>query len=323
MTFVRRAISRRLCSRLLAGRALAGLWRGVAEAAALERLSWSAESAAGELNRERRYQANAQILILSLPLVHWSNVGGGSTVWRETDGPGGSVLRLLEFTGFSLPDHAAGLNRLGFIRELSREVSGNPGEFLYFGLMTASPEETAEEARKALNSKAKESAYTAIDGRLGKGLAQTAVAHFSVPANWSVANRNELVQRAKAALMTVSPRPPDFSIDGQTFRPFLHNLAAGLRQLSPGESRFCYAGRLYRLSLEKAADAKATADFRKRGMIAATASVVRVTGKVKRETGGKESHFRLWVEDGAAQPLPLRIDYQARSFLRLVFEAQS
>jgi hypothetical protein len=324
MTFLRRAITRRWCSRLLAAAALSGFSRGtVAEAAGLERLSWSAEPAAGDVGRERRYRADAQILILSVPLVRWPNVGGGSAVWREADAAGGSDVRLLEFTGFSRPDHAAGLNRLGFIRELSRETTGGPGEFLYFGLMTASPEETAEQARKALHSNAKEAAYTAIDGHLAKGLAQTVVAQFSVPASWSVANRNELVQRAKAALMTASPRPPDFPIDGQTFRPFLHTLAAGLRQLSPGESRFTYAGRLYRLSLEKAADAKATADFRKRGLIAGTASAVRVTGKVQRAAGGKESHFRLWVEDGAARPVPLRIDYQARSFLRLVFEAQA
>lgn len=322
MTFTRNAITRRLCSRLLAGVALTGVWRDAAEAAGLERLNWSAEPAPGDLKRERRYQATAQILVLSLPLVRWPNVGGGSAIWRETETPGGSALRLLEFTGYSRPDRAGGLNRLGFIRELSRETAGGLPEFLYFGLMTASPEETAEEARKALDSKAKEAAYTAIDAHLGKGLAQTVVAQFSAPAGWSVGNRSELIQRAKAALMTASPRPPDFPIDGQTFRPFLHSLAAGLRQASPGESRFSYAGRLYRLSLEKAADAKVTAEFRKRGMIAETASVARVTGKVKRETGGKESHFRLWVEEGAAQPIPLRIEYQARSFLRLVFEAQ-
>lgn len=323
MTFVWRAITRRRCSRLLAAAALSRFWRGALQASGVERLSWSAEPGAGELHRERRYQANAQILILSLPLVRWPNVGGGSAVWREAAAPGGSVVRLLEFTGFSRPDHAAGLNRLGFIRELSSEAAGSPGEFLYFGLMTASPEESAEEARKALRSKAKEAAYTAIDGRLARGLAQTVVAHFSVPARWSVADRNELVQRAKAALLTAAPRPPDFPVDGQTFRPFLHSLAEALRQSSPGESRFSYAGRLYRLSVEKAADAKATADFRKRGMVGGTAAVVRVTGKVRRETGGKESHFRLWVEEGAPQPLPLRIDYQARSFLRLVFEVQA
>lgn len=324
MTLGRRTITRRLCSRVLAAAALTGFWRDEAAAAAgSERLNWSAEPGGGEIKRERRYQADAQILVLSLPLVHWPKVGGGSAAWREGGSPDGNGVRLLEFTGFSNPERAAGLNRLGFIRELSREPAGGPGESLYFGLMTASPEETAVEASKALHSKAKEAAYTAINGRLAKGVVETVVAHFSVPARWSFANREELIQRAKAALMTAAPKPPDFPVNGQTFRPFLHTLAAGLRQLSPAESRFSYAGRLYRLSLEKAVDAKATSDFRKRGLIGGTASVVRVTGKVQRETGGKESRFRLWVEDGAAQPLPLRIEYQARSFLRLVFEAQA
>lgn len=323
MKFVQRTITRRLCYRLLGAAALERIWRGgPAEGASLERLSWSAAPGAGEIKRERRYLANAQILVFSLPLVHWPNVGGGSAAWRETDSASGA-MRLLEFTGFSRPERAAGLNRLGFLSELSREAAGGSGEFLYFGVMTASPEETAEEARKALQSKAKEAAYTAIDGHLAQGVAETVVAHFDVPAQWSVAERNQLVQHAKAALITAPRRPPDFPVSGQTYRPFLHALAAALRQLSPKESRFSYAGRLYRLSVEKDADAKATADFRKRRLIGETASVVRVTGKVRRETGGKESRFRLWIEDGAAQPVPLRIDYQARSFLRLVFEAQA
>jgi hypothetical protein len=31
--------------------------------------------------------------------------------------------------------------------------------------------------------------------------------------------------------------------------------------------------------------------------------------------------FRLWIEEGAPRPLPLRIEYQPKSFLRLTFEA--
>jgi len=49
--------------------------------------------------------------------------------------------------------------------------------------------------------------------------------------------------------------------------------------------------------------------------------VARLAGKVRRESGGKETDFRLWIEEGAEQPLPLRIDFQPKSYLRLVMEA--
>jgi hypothetical protein len=105
-------------------------------------------------------------------------------------------------------------------------------------------------------------------------------------------------------------------------RPFLHVLADALGEPGPTDRRFAYAGRAYRLSLEKAADPKATASFRERGLVSSLATVVRATGKVGRETGGKESTFRLWFEANQPRPLPLRIEYHARAFLRLIFEAE-
>ena len=243
--------------------------------------------------------------------------------WREAAIPNRGRFRLLEFTGFSTPARAGGLNRLGFIRELSRTAETGATESLYFCLMTASPEETAEAARKALHSAAKEATYTAIDGRLADGGVETVVAPFTAPAQWSVANRNELIGLARMALSAATPRPPDFPTRSTEMRPFLHALAETLHQPGPAETRFAYAGRLYHLWLEKSADSKATASFQKRGLIPANSNAVRATGRLRREAGGKESTFRLWIEEGAPRPLPLRIEYQAKSYLRLIFEADS
>jgi len=324
MTVIERAITRRTCARILAAAALGGLFRpkGTAEPGAISRLTWAAAESATSYGRDRHYRANAQILVLSLPLVRWPNVGGGSALWHETDAPASGTLRLLEFTGFSRPERAAGLNRLGFIRELSRVRESGAVESLYFGLMTASPEETADEARKALHPAGKEATYTAIDGHLARGTVETVVAHFTAPTRWSMANRDELVARARAALSTTPPRPPEAASGGAEMRPFLHVLADALGEPGSTDSRFAYAGRAYRLSLEKAADPKATASFRERGLVSSLATVVRATGKVGRETGGKESTFRLWFEASQPRPLPLRIEYHARAFLRLIFEAE-
>jgi hypothetical protein len=53
------------------------------------------------------------------------------------------------------------------------------------------------------------------------------------------------------------------------------------------------------------------------------AKVVHVSGTVQREAGGKDTQFGIWVEEGNRRPIPLRIEYQAKSYLRLTFEAES
>jgi hypothetical protein len=58
-------------------------------------------------------------------------------------------------------------------------------------------------------------------------------------------------------------------------------------------------------------------------LIAATVDAVRVSGRVRRQAGGKESRFNLWIADPAERPLPLRIEYQPKSYLRLAFEASA
>jgi len=74
--------------------------------------------------------------------------------------------------------------------------------------------------------------------------------------------------------------------------------------------------------VRKSSDTKAASYFRERGLLRPGAAVARVNGKVQRMTGGKETEFRVWIEDGAAQPLPLRIDFQPKGYLRLIFEAE-
>ena len=48
---------------------------------------------------------------------------------------------------------------------------------------------------------------------------------------------------------------------------------------------------------------------------------LRIAGSLWAAGGGRPIEFRLWVEEGAARPLPLRIEYQPKSYLRLTFEA--
>jgi hypothetical protein len=249
--------------------------------------------------------------------VHRSGVGGGSVVWSESESTG--IARHLEFNGYSLPARAAGLNRLGFIRETVRASDNGGAEFEYFGLMTSSPEESADEARKALQSTAKEQTYSTIDGRIAPGRSQTLSAHFTAPANISGENRSELEQRARRALNSAD-KPSATPVAPEDARPFLQALADLLLRPEREEGSFTYSGRAYRLRLSRSVDRKAAAYFRERRLIPDGAEVIRVTGKVQRKSGGKETEFRVWIQAGVDRPLPLRIEYQAKSYLRLIFE---
>jgi len=299
-------MTRRTVTQLLACALLPGMRRGNA----------------GDLTMTRRYRADAQILLLSLPILHRTGVGGGSVSWREWREASG-LIRQLEFTGYSSPERAAGLNRLGFIRERSCRDDQAVRESSYFGVMTASPEESAEEAHKALHSTAAETTYTAIHGRIAGSQVETATAHFTGPARLSPERRSELIARAEQALAAAPNRPPEFATTGAVPAPFLHALADAVGASNRGESQYVYGGRLYRLWVKHVEDTKAAAYFRERGIIRQGAGVIRVAGKVRRAAGGKETEFRLWVEQGAAQPVPLRIDFQPKSYLRLVFEAEA
>ena len=58
------------------------------------------------------------------------------------------------------------------------------------------------------------------------------------------------------------------------------------------------------------------------GLAGEASRVRRISAKLHRIGGSTgTSEFKVWLEEGADSALPLRIEHKARSFLRLVFEA--
>jgi hypothetical protein len=305
-----RTFSRRVFLRLLGAPALPRILP--ASETQPRRLEW--DGAAADRGLARRYRADAQISLLSVPILRRSGVGAGAATWSEKAG-----VRLLAFAGHSLPDRAAGLNRMGLIRELSRR-SERGTESLYFGVMTASPEESAAEARNALHTTAREQSYTAIEGRIAPGNVETTAVHFVAPAQ---TDPERLVELAKAALADGSQRPPEFDPRAFTASTFLDALAGLLQDTTAAEAHYIYNARVYRLRVTRSPDPQATDAYRERRLIGAEDTLVRVDGRVQRVAGGKPTSFALWIAEGAGRPLPLRIDYHAKPYLRLIFEAEA
>lgn len=246
-----------------------------------------------------------------------TDVGGDA--WAEAKS---NSRRMIGFLGFSSPEHAAGLNRMRFIRELARTAPGGIRDAVYFGLMTASNDESAEDALKALHSNAKESAYTVIEGRITEGVSTTSLAQFLAPSRITAEHRAELATMGRRALAAVSVQSSGFGM-AVSPPPFLNALAEALCGPPQVESRYVYAGRVFSLWLHKVADPKSTEYSQERKLVSPGAKVVRASGKLQCEAGGKETQFRLWVEESNGRPIPLRIEYQAKSYLQLTFEVES
>ncbi|HEV3197507.1 MAG TPA: hypothetical protein VGZ73_06355 [Bryobacteraceae bacterium] len=262
----------------------------------------------------RRYRADAAILLLGITIFRRSGVGGGEASVQETlDGT--STTRTLFFAAGSDPARAHGLNRVGWIREVVRESNSTPTELQYFGVMTASPEESLEHARKSIATPAaSRSMYSAVSGRNTPGDSRSAITHFELAAGAQWSDRR-LIEAAQSTFQdkvewrkTSWPSAPD-----QIPPTFLFELARLLRQRIPhAAGRYVYNEQEYLLELDRPQPGKAAGKADR---------LVPVHGKIRNRRTGGLTTFSVWMEDSPGSIVPRRIEYQPRSFLRLVFEA--
>jgi len=177
--------------------------------------------------------------------------------------------------------------------------------------MTSSPEESFERARKAIDGpQAGRSAYSVISGRHTPGRSRSALTHFEFPsdARWS---DQRLIDQAQAELRAgVTWRESAWPEPNSVPSGFLAELAALLKQRSRhAVGRYVYNEQEYSLELDSA------------GQGAGAARLLHVNGKVRNLRTGRQTPFQVWMEPAPGSIVPVRIDFQPRSFLRLTFEA--
>jgi predicted acyl esterase len=179
-------------------------------------------------------------------------------------------------------------------------------------VLTSSPEESLDHARKsATNPPSGRSIFSAVSGRNTAGRSRSAVTdfEFSSDALWS---DRGLIDRAESTFQdkvdwreSTWPHSPN-----QTPPTFLLQLATLLKQRARrAAGRYVYSEQEYLLTLEAAQTSKG-----KEGLL-------QVQGKIRNLRTGRETPFRVWLEGGSDSIVPVRIEFQPRSFLRLTFEA--
>jgi hypothetical protein len=260
----------------------------------------------------RQYRADAAILFLGITILKRSGVGGGrASVERTNDGD--SARTTLFFAAGSDPKRAHGLNRMGWIREVVLGSNAVPTEATYFGVMTSSPEESFAHAKKAIDGPQDgRSVYSAVNGRHTAGHSRSALTHFEFPAD-SVWSDQRLIDEARAQFKTnVDWRETSWPNLSSAPRTFLCELATLLKPSARHSAgRYIYNEQEYALELDAAPTG------------AGAARLIQVRGKIKNLRTGRQTLFQLWLEEGSDSVVPVRIDFQPRSFLRLTFEAEA
>jgi hypothetical protein len=232
-------------------------------------------------------------------------VGGGYAVVEEIRS-GENTQVALQFAGGSWPDKAHGVNRLGFIQETVTEKStGEPVDARYFGFMTSSAEKSFDQAKQSFSETGtKPVPYTATRGAARSGQFPSTIYRMFLPNSLTWSDCPRLIHDIRATVDRTDGVPQE-PVRYQSPNTFLNSVRQAL--LNPAaktEGSLVYNGKLFTLETEKQADGALT----------------RLSGTLHETATDQKSTFRLWYEKDSESYLPVRIEYRAKSFLKLVFE---
>jgi hypothetical protein len=272
----------------------------------------------------RRYEATAYVSIFSINIFTRSAVGFGYAKADEEAGPDGRLLSL-QFLSGSIPSRAHGLNRFGFIQEDIEERDHHVcAAAQYFGLITASKEESLAQARVALETKSATTAFVAAKASIDAHSARYSVRHLDLPSAYRGADAEQLLDEVRAAFDHPENGEPEHvqSLNGRPIGTFLYSVREAM--LSPEakvQRRFIYNGRTFTLLADKREDDKTGHELYAHGLIEQPAHAVLLTGAIRNEQTKDTTAFKLWFDRTTPDLLPLRFEFRPKSFLRLVFKA--
>jgi hypothetical protein len=255
----------------------------------------------------RPYQTTATILVFGLPIFKRKDVGSGCAS-VEIGSAGDQTVTALQFAAGSKPERARGLNRLGLMREAVVERGSRLLKTSYAGFMTSSPERSLDQGRQALNTTATEMPCTLGSGESGHGGTELSVRLFTIPCatRWidAVAILNSI---EKGSIKGPARHATSVHGPSATFLYAIHR--AALEDAPSARRQFFHNAKLHELITEKhhAADSPAA---------------TRMTGSIRDQSGAEIAQFTVWFDPADPSGIPNRIEFRARSFLRLTFESE-
>ena len=255
--------------------------------------------------RFRRYQVNATVVFVSIPLFSKVNVGGACAIVEQGVNPEGAVTGL-QFGAGSWPDQLKGFNRFGMTEEVVRENRSGIAESAYLSFMTTAREKNFSEARDAYLASPNTLVLTVAHGRSTASASTAEIEQRQEPANYAWSKCPDLIDRLRRELpftnASVSAEHP-----GRALPTFLFSVRRAILN-GPGKNTDLYVhnAKVYRLRTESHVDSHS--------------GHLIVEGHTSLEGDHSESEFRLWVALGDDSALPSRIEFRPKSFLKLTLE---
>jgi hypothetical protein len=268
----------------------------------------------------RRYTASATVMLFSIPLVSRASVGSGYAVVEQA-----AQTLSLQFGAGSWPENARGLNRLGFIQEaVVEEQPGRPAEAAWLAFMTTSKETSLDQAKRALEESGEMAPYSASQGHGRQGRFQSRTDRLEFPSKFTWRDIAQLVEKARGSMVPLGGEPEARSSDAEKPATFLYQVRRAILDKRPRTAgSVVFNAKEFRLEAQKESDPAAAAHFAEKNLIPAAGAVMRMSATLTEKKTGIKTPFRVWHEADAGCSLPLRFEYQARSFLRLTFEADA
>jgi hypothetical protein len=257
----------------------------------------------------RTYRADVVVTLLGLPVFARKGVGGASAEVQEvTDGKRGLIA--LRFAGGADPRRTHGFKYDGSLEEVILEDGPTVPQAAYFGFATSSTNESYDQARQRILARRKSpDSFVAAEGLHVAGRARCEKSSVSLPGE-SVEDVSELNQRIRACFRDADRAATELPTPGgNAATTFLYSVLTALRS---GEIRsqldYVHNAKAYRLEWERAADHH-------------HGGLTRFTGHILELATRQTSTFRLWLDD-LQSPLPVRIEFQPRSYLRISLESE-
>jgi hypothetical protein len=242
---------------------------------------------------------DATVLLCGLPIFTKRDVGGGYAA-IEAGVAGEPTALAIQFAAGSWPERSGSLNRFGVLQEASVESPATGSTFAFAGLITSSKEDDLNAAKQALKDSAESSPVTRARGVCSGGNIQTWIDTIAIP--------KQRRWMDVVAFLENLPEPPSRETrhsEAAGAMPFLAAMrSAGLSREPSSRRPFVHAGKSYVL------------EGRWRGP-------AELEGVIRDSRGTKSAEFRTTYAHADESGLPIRIEYRAKSFLRLVFEADN
>ena len=255
--------------------------------------------------QSRRYSVHATVMIGSIPLITKARVGGALLAVEESGTPACGAVAL-QFGAGTWPDRLKGFNRFGITQEIVRMEHGRLTETSYFSFMTTSREENLSQAKQSFGSSIDSMPLTLGYGRSTADGCMASIERENVPATISWSDCPRLMEQLRERKPRVVGRRTVLS-QGSVLPTFLYAVRqAILSGLPRGSALYTHNGEIYSLATER------------RPISGSAGSVI--TGRITHRTSRHETDFRLWMASGSDTELPVRIEFRAKSYLKLTLE---